>query len=112
MKKDHCMINFDKWAELAKTDPIAFEKLRSQFLTNALSRIAKPKRHQFECLQWRIDTIRQTTKNPLFACIKISQLMWSSFEELNQKYNDDYSQPAISTIPQKTATILPFHTQN
>jgi len=109
MKQYHNTINFDKWAYLAKSDPKAFELCRSQFLKNALQHIDKNKRHKFECLQWRIDQIRLTTKTPLSACVKISQLMWTSFEELHRQYHDDY-QDLVSLTPQKTATVLPFKT--
>jgi hypothetical protein len=112
MAKKGSTIDFDKWAELARSDPQAFEELRSQFLNNALNRISKAKRHKFECLQWRVDKIRQTTKTPLSACIKISQLMWTSFDELQQQYNDEYSLDKIPTKLSKTATILPFQVPN
>jgi len=105
-------IDFDKWAELAKSNPEAFEALRSQFLNNILSQIAEPKRHKFECLQWRIDQIRFTTKTPLSACIKISNLMWSSFDELHSKYYTDNSKITEPTMPKKTATILQFQPQD
>ncbi len=107
-QKNTTTIDFEKWAELARSNPAAFEKLRSQFLSNALNRITDSKRHKFECLQWRIDKIRQTTKTPLSACIKISQLMWSSFEELQQQYQNDDILEKITVRRHKSATILPF----
>ncbi len=105
----HHTIDFEKWSELAKTDPQAFERLRRQFLLSALNRIDSNKRHKFECLQWRLDQIRHTTKTPLSACMKISQLMWTSFEELRQHYSDD---TVMADSPKKSATILPFQTSN
>ncbi|MFV2059426.1 MAG: DUF3135 domain-containing protein [Gammaproteobacteria bacterium] len=101
-------VDFDKWAELARRNPQAFEKLRSQFLANALNHITDSKRHKFECLQWRVDKIRQTTKTPLSACIKISQLMWDSFDELQQQYTDENSYTNKASQPDKSAKILPF----
>jgi hypothetical protein len=105
-------IDFDKWAELAKINPDAFEKLRSQYLTNVLNKIAEPRRHKFECLQWKIDQIRHTTKSPLSACIKISNLMWSSFDKLAEQYDHTESDCVLrAETPHKTATIMPFQTQ-
>jgi len=109
---DKNKIDFDKWAELAKSNPHAFEKLRTQFLTNAVNRVSKPKRHKFECLQWRIDKIRQTTKTPLSACIKISQMMWTSFDELQLQYYADFSNLSPPPTQTKNATILPFQTEH
>ncbi|VAW94931.1 hypothetical protein MNBD_GAMMA22-1700 [hydrothermal vent metagenome] len=99
-------IDFDKWVELAQINPKAFEELRTQVLEIALSKIDKRRRHKFECLQWRIDQIRQTSKTPLSGCIKISQLMWSSFDELILQYYDD--QQDLNASAKKNATILPF----
>ncbi len=107
--KQH-VIDFEKWSELAKTDPQAFERLRSQFLLAALNQIDSSKRHKFECLQWRLDQIRDMTKTPMSACIKISQLMWTSFEELRQQYGEDNT-PLIES-KKKSATILPFQPLN
>jgi len=108
VKRNHHTINFDTWSELAKSDPDAFETLRNEIISKALDRIDTPKRHKFECLQWRIDQIRLTTKTPLSACIKISQLMWTSFEELHDQYYDVPNSPIMSITPRRSATILPF----
>ncbi len=108
MIKHQNTIDFDKWAELAQIDPHAFEELRTQVLSNALNKIDKQRRHKFECMQWRIDQIRQTSKTPLSCCIKISQLMWSSFDKLVLQYYDEATQKNTTAITKKSATILHF----
>ncbi len=108
MIKRQNTIDFDKWAKLAQVDPHAFEELRAQVLSVALNKIDKQRRHKFECLQWRIDKIRQTSKTPLSGCIKISQLMWSSFDKLVLQYYDNAKQQNITAPAKKNATILPF----
>jgi len=111
MSSIHLGIDFEQWAELAQKDPDAFEKCRAQLLAIALNRIPTTRRHKFECLQWRIDSIRYKTKTPLFACMKISQLMWSSFDELQRTCNRVNSNVSLLTKKQKSATVISFRAQ-
>ena len=112
MASTHLGIDFDQWAALAQKDPDAFEKCREQLLSIALNRISPTRRHKFECLQWRIDHIRHKTKTPLFACIKISQLMWTSVDELQRSYTTLSGNVSTLTKKQKSATVIPFRARN
>ena len=108
MALKHLGIDFDQWVALAQKDPDAFEQCRAHLISIALNRITATRRHKFECLQWRIDAIRHKTKTPLFACIKISQLMWSSFDELQRSYNTLNHNVSFLTKEPKSATVIPF----
>lgn len=71
-------IDFDEWAALAKTDPQAFEARRRAVIEDALNQSQPKNRQRLECLQWKIDQIRDRAPNPLSACVKISDMMWDA----------------------------------
>ena len=71
-------IDFDLWADLAKTDSKAFEAKRSEYLEKALLKIPTAKRERARCLQWKIDQVRNQADTPMSACVKISEMMWDS----------------------------------
>jgi len=70
--------DFDKWAQLAKTDPEQFEKMREQLIGNLFEQAPEHLKQRLEQQQWQIDQIRRQAANPLAACIQISQKMWDS----------------------------------
>jgi hypothetical protein len=72
------MVDFDQWADLAKTDPAAFETKRAEVIEDVIQRMPPHKQQHMRCLQWKIDQVRNQTSNPMAACIKLSELMWDS----------------------------------
>lgn len=67
--------NFDEWMRLAKDDPEAFEKRRVERLDAVLERASDKNRRRLAGLQFRIDRIRQKSRHPLGACMKLSSMM-------------------------------------
>jgi hypothetical protein len=72
------LVDFDQWAQLAKTDPAAFEVRRSEVIEDMIKRMPPHKQQRMRCLQWKIDQVRGQASNPMAACIKLSEMMWDS----------------------------------
>lgn len=72
------LLNFDQWAQLAKSDPEAFEARRAATIEAAIQRMPAHKQQRMRCLQWKIDQVRDRASNPMAACIKLSEMMWDS----------------------------------
>jgi hypothetical protein len=70
--------NFDRWVELAKADPAAFEAWRSAWIEEAIASAPPDCRQRMRGLQFRIDLERRRARTPLKACIRLSQMMWQS----------------------------------
>ena len=98
-------IDFDSWARLAQTDPERFEVLRKRVLDYCITRAPTGRQDRLRRLQWRINQVRNTASNPLSACISISSMMWSSFSDLGEAYED--LQHARRPF-RRCARILPF----
>lgn len=71
-------INFDEWAELAQRDPEAFEAKRKAVVEATIAMADSDIQERLRRTQWKVDRIRENEKNPMAACIKISELMWDS----------------------------------
>jgi hypothetical protein len=72
------LIEFDDWAQLAKSDPVAFEEKRSRVIEDLILSMPEHKRQRMRCLQWKVDQVRNQCKTPMAACIKLSEMMWDS----------------------------------
>lgn len=75
---DAYKIDFEEWSALARSDPDAFEARRRQAIEALIQSAPAHRQERLRGLQWRIDQIRRTSKTPLAACLRISQLMWDS----------------------------------
>ena len=64
-----------KWSALAVENPDKFEEERLRNIRALIDSAPDEKRKRLEGLQWRIDMVRGRHKNPLGACIEISQMM-------------------------------------
>lgn len=104
-------IDFDYWLQLAQDDPERFESLRSETLETCIKRATDSQQVRLRCLQWRIDRIREKTKNPMMACIRISDMMWDTFSHLATGYQhmEQLQKGQPGTLP--SATILAFKPQ-
>lgn len=103
-------LDFNKWSKLAKTDPEAFEKKRLERIEELISQRPKEKQHHLRQLQWKIDMERKKCKNPMAACIKISQMMWDKHIE-HRDILIKFTQGSVFAPPsteKPTATVLPF----
>ncbi len=99
-------IDFDQWSQLAKRDPESFERQRSALLDACIARASRSHQDRLRRLQWRIDRVRDTASNPMAACVAISDMMWTTFHQLGEAYQQlAEERPAP---PRRSARILPF----
>lgn len=69
-------IDFDEWAQLAKTDREAFEARRRAVIEETINQVPEDRRQRLRGLQFRIDMERRRARTPLGACIRLSSMMW------------------------------------
>jgi hypothetical protein len=79
--------DFDKWAQLAKDDPAAFERERDAALRSVIATAPAEHRQRLEGLQFRLDLERQRSGTPLGACVRMNTLMWAGFHRLRKELN-------------------------
>lgn len=102
-------LDFDRWVELAKTDPEGFEKKRLETIDQAIRRTSQSQQERLRRLQWRVDRIRERAKTPMAACIAISDMMWDSLNQLNSHFESLREVSAGKPAPQQhSAAVLPF----
>ena len=68
--------DFDSLAQLAQSDPEAFEAKRRAMIANLIESAPERLHQRLRGFQWRIDMERQRCSNPLQACIRLSSMMW------------------------------------
>lgn len=117
--------NFDEWATLAKTDPVAFAQHRADVIEAVIGSAPPERQAQLRRLQWRIDMERQRCSNPMHACVHLFNKMWDSVysergllnallmmpspQARNVAAGHALSQEALLSVrPAASATILPF----
>jgi hypothetical protein len=102
------LIDFNQWAQLAKSDPEAFEAKRAQLIEETILRMPAHKQQRMRCLQWKIDQVRRQAGNPMAACIKISEMMWDSLAGPGglQEALERLGAKDVEPLPE--ATILDF----
>ena len=104
--------DFDEWSVLARTDPETFDLKRQEMIDESIGHGTDQRR--LRGLQCRIDLERMRAHTPLKACLRLSSLMWDSFNELHEltaslgeaAIHDEM--PARLSQPPSDATILPF----
>ncbi len=102
-------IDFDRWAEIARTDPETFEAMRTEIISVCIKNAPRDSQQRMHGLQWQIDCLRTQSDNPLSACLKISRMMWDSLQKLGNVSRDlAHPDPAMRESRPAMATVLPF----
>jgi hypothetical protein len=101
-------LDFDEWANLARSNPAAFEAKRRQYIEAFINTVPEDKRQRLVGLQWQIDQARRLARSPMASCIAISNMMWQSLERLRQEQNRFLRQEPLPTHDAQMACILPF----
>lgn len=79
--------SFDELAELARTHPDQFERLRTEVCEAFINEAPVECRPRLRGLQFRIDMERRRCSNPMASCIRISAMMHESLEQLRLLLN-------------------------
>ena len=82
------MPDFDELAMLAKQDPQKFEALREKLCNELIDSAPEPQRRRLRGLQFQVDMERRKAATPMAACIRISEMMHTSFDELRYALNE------------------------
>jgi len=72
------MADWEKWAKLAREDPKRFEKERIATIEGFIMSQPVRRRHRSRQLQWKIDAVRRTSPNSLFACVQLYEMLMDS----------------------------------
>ena len=67
--------DFEYWMELAQNDPEAFEQQRKELIQHLIDSQSEEDRLSLKQLQWRIDSVRFLSANPLDACLRIYEML-------------------------------------
>lgn len=104
-------LNFQAWMELWQDSPATFESLRLQRINAYIESVPERHRERLRCLQWKIERVRERTANPLAATIAISEMMWTSFNDLGERYRElaSFADGRQPMRPRRSATVLPFN---
>jgi hypothetical protein len=102
------LIEFDDWAQLAKSDPVAFEAQRARVIEDLILSMPEHKRQRMRCLQWKVDQVRNQCKTPMAACIKLSEMMWDSLVGPGGLKDALDRLSAESPAPLPTARVVDF----
>lgn len=76
--------DFNEWSVLARTDPAAYARRRTALIRVAIESASERNRNRLNGLQFRIDAECSLAHTPLKACLRISSMMWDSFNGLNE----------------------------
>ncbi len=96
--------DFDTLVHLARTKPEELEQLRIRLCNDLIERAPEASRRRLRGIQFQIDMERRKAANPMAACIRISQMMHASFENLRSALNEAAGNaPVLSSAPTRLA---------
>lgn len=106
-------------SKLARDDPDAYEVLRRDLIDSLIDNAPPHLVPRLKGLQFRIDGIRRLSKSGLGSTLKIYEMMWQSFLDLNEGWQDlvrmKSGQAVVSPnghAPVASARILHFRSQS
>lgn len=75
-------------SRLARDDPPAFEALRQQLIDNLIDSAPEKIKPRLRGIQFQVDCLRRLSGSALGSTIKVYELMWKSFLDLNYNCQD------------------------
>ena len=100
--------DFDAWAQLAQTDPKAFEIKRKTAIEEVISGATRRNRPRLRRMQWKLDRIRQVSPTPMAACIRMQALLWQSVLGEDGLLDRLQRMPSPEKPSDRSAQILEF----
>ncbi|MBV1869666.1 MAG: DUF3135 domain-containing protein [Gammaproteobacteria bacterium] len=92
--------DFDYLVTLATNSPHELEELRIKLCDHVIESAPISQRRRLRGLQFQIDMERRKAATPMAACMRISEMMHSSFDELRQKLNEATGTEASTSATQ------------
>ena len=113
---DNQLPDIDELIKMAVSEPEQLEALRKKLATELIENAPQHYRKRLNGLQFQIDMERRKTNNPLHCCIKISEMMLDSYQNLKtaiQTVDETRKQPPndfsrSKSITQHSAEIIDF----
>lgn len=101
MSKHHSIEHpsHDFLSTLARTDPEGYELLRSKLIKELIDRSPESMKPRLRGMQFRIDCERQLSHSALGMTVKLYELMWGSFLNLNDRLQDFIAPETESLTP-------------
>lgn len=99
--------SFDEMRLMALEQPQALENLRMLLIAELIQNAPASRRRRLEGLVFVIEAERRKARNPMQACIRLSQMMFDSLVELNATL--EMRLPASSEEQRPTARVIPFN---
>lgn len=97
--------DFDEWVALFKDSPQAFEKRRLKWSEQTVNKASVANQRRLSGLLFQINMEKRRSKNALTSCIRISELMWAKFNQLNRELQQLVRKPAVTDLrPEKSST--------
>lgn len=78
----------DYLARLARVDPECFECLRCELIKEVIDGAPERMKPRLRGLQFQIDCERQLSRSALGMTVRLHNLMWQSFLQLNDRMQD------------------------
>ena len=102
--------DFDTLMQMAKNHPEKLDDLLKDEVEQVISTASKKHHHRLRGLQFQVDAQRVLAKNPMDACVRISQMMHKSFGKLHMTLNefseqDAQTNPVIKTLSGKQQDV-------
>lgn len=107
-QQDTGVFDFDRWAELARSDPLAFELQRKFFIEAVISSAHGRNRQKLRQIQWKLDRIRDTSATPMAACLRMQEMLWDSVLGDDGLLARLQQLPIAEKPPRRSAQILDF----
>lgn len=80
--------SYDVLAQLARNDPVAYEAWRCEVIEDFIDNAPEKIKPRLRGLQWRVECVRQQSKTALGSAVRLNDLMWKSFLNLNEHWRD------------------------
>jgi hypothetical protein len=81
--------NIDELIELARTNPEELERIRNREIETLITGAPEHLQGRLRGLQFQVDCQRKLHRNPMGACLAISQMMFASVHKLNDILTGD-----------------------
>jgi len=115
----HELPSHEVLSQLALNEPRKYEALCRELINEFINRAPDRMKPRLLGIQFRVDGMRKLSKSALGSTMRIYEMMWGSFLDLNQNWQEFVHMDIVSesscrstigsdTIPNKSAEILVF----
>jgi len=105
--------DFDAWSTLARSDPQGFEECRDRVINEAILRAPAHKRQRLRRMQWKLNQIRNTSRTPMIACLRMNRMLWEAVTGdrglLDCLLHPENSRQRTDDTNTQKARIIPFN---